>query len=158
MTLTNKFGSKLQSQLCSDHNSWRCKFYDDEYKLTQIIFTGMFASQLQLHASSHNYFRVLVQFAKYRLSVFLFLWKLVSCKADIAILNVEEEEVDEIETKLSAVELALRPTNPPNPWKQELQLWLQLEPIDAEFPAWVQPQMSTSLHTNTKIQILKYKY
>ena len=63
-------------------------------------------------------------------------------------MNVEED-VDEIETKLSAVELVLRPTNPPNPWKQELQLWLQLEPIDAEFPAGVQPQMSTSLHTNT---------
>ena len=39
---------------------------------------------------------------------------------------------------------------------QERQLWIQLEPIDAEFPAPVQHQMSTSLHTNTESQIQEH--
>ena len=130
---------------CGICEHWTPKSTDHNWchwnKLTQIIFTGMFAS-------SHYYLGILVQLTKYRSSVFL--------EGRRGYCNIEcggGRLVHHIETKLSAVELVVvGPTNPTHPGRN-VSCGFNLKPLMQSS----QPECSLRCQPHCT-QIHKYKY
>ena len=111
-------------------------------KLTQIIFTRMFAS-------SHYYLGILVQFTKYRSSVFLEGRREGYCNIECGGGRLAHH----IEAKLSAVELVVvGPTNPTHPGRN-VSCGFNLKPLMQSS----QPECSLRCQPHCT-QIHKYKY